>query len=110
MDAMQNTEALDNYFKLLKDVMEENNLMQIYNVDESGMPLEHRPLRVLTKKGQRKVRCRTSGNKSQVTVIGCVSAAGQAMPPFVIFDAKSLNIEWTKGEVAYGLSSLRTIF
>ena len=45
MDAMNNSEELENYFELLKDVLEENNLMdkpsQIYNVDESGMPLDH---------------------------------------------------------------------
>ena len=32
---------------------------------------------------------------------------GQTMPPFIIFDAKNLNMEWTKGEVpgtTYGLS------
>ena len=111
MDAMANKEALDNYFKLLKEVMEENDLMdkpgQIYNVDESGMPLDHRPPRVLTTKGEKKVRYRTSGNKSQITVIGCVNAAGQTIPPFVIFDAKSLNMEWTRDEVpgtTYGLS------
>ena len=44
MDAMNDVEALDSYFKLLKDVMEEHGLMdqpgQIY---EPGMPLEHRP-------------------------------------------------------------------
>lgn len=54
------------------------------------------------------MRYRTSGNKSQVTVIGCVSAAGHAVPPFVIFDAKSLNLEWAVGEVpgtTYGLSN-----
>ena len=72
------------------------------------MPLEHHSPHVLAREGQRKVRYRTSGNKSQVTVIGCINAAGQAIPPFVIFDAKSLNMEWTKGEVVgtmYGLSS-----
>ena len=37
------------------------------NVDETGMPLDHRPLKVVTKKGQKKVRSRTSGNKSQIT-------------------------------------------
>ena len=34
--------------------------------------------------------------------------AGQAIPPFVIFDAKCLNHDWTDGEVpgtTYGLSS-----
>ena len=37
-------------------------------------------------------------NKSQITVIACVSAAGQALPPYVIFDTKGLNQEWIKGE------------
>ena len=111
MDA-EDQEAVDHYFKVLRDVLEEHELFdkpaQIYNVDESGMPLDHRPPRVVVKKGQRKVCYRTSGNKSQVTVVGCVNAAGSALPPFVIFDAKSLNMEWTDGEVpgtTYGLSS-----
>jgi len=37
-----------------------------------------------------------------------VSASGHALPPFVIFDTKGLNPEWTKGEVVgttYGLSA-----
>ena len=112
MDAMNNTEALNSYFTLLKKIMEENRLMdkpaQIYNADESGMPLDHRPPRVLTKKGQRKLRyCIVSGNKSQITVVGCVNVTGTTLPPFVIFDAKNLNMEWTKGAVpgtTYGLS------
>lgn len=80
---------MSEYFNLLKDVLMENKLMespgQIYNVNETGMPLDHRPPKVVTKKGQKKVRCRTSGNKSQITVISCVSATGQVVPPFVIF-------------------------
>ena len=111
MNAIQKQEALDNYFILLKEVLEENDLVdkpgQIYSVDESGMLLDHHPSRVLATKGQQKVRYRTSGNKSQVTVIGCIKATDAAMPPFVVWDAKSLNMEWTKGEVPgtiYGLS------
>jgi len=49
-----------------------------------------------------------SGNKSQITVIACVSAVGHVIPLFVIFDAKCLNYQWTIGEVVgtrYGLSS-----
>ena len=61
---------------------------QIYNVDESGMPLDHHPPKVVSQKEQKKVRSRTSGNKSQITVIACVSATGHALPPFVIFDTK----------------------
>ena len=54
---MNNSEAaLHSYFTLLKKIMEENKLMdkraKIYNVDESGMPLDHCPPRVSTRKGK----------------------------------------------------------
>ena len=98
-----NKETMAQYFSMLKDVLLEHNLLdspaQIYNVDETGMPLDHRAPKVMTMRGQKKVRCRTSGNKNQITVIACVSATGQAIPPFVIFDAKSLNREWMKDQV-----------
>ena len=96
--------AINQYFDLLNDVLEKNNLKQspgqIYNVDESGMALEHRPPKVVTLKGQKKVKCRTSGDKSQITVVGCVSAVGQAIPPFVIFKAKTLSPLWMKNGVS----------
>ena len=41
-------------------------------------------------------------------MIACISATGQVIPPFVIFDAKMLNLDWAKGEVPgtrYGLSA-----
>ena len=105
-------EVITDYFNLLKDVLTENNLFespnQIYNVDETGIALDGHAPRVIAKRGQKKVRYRTSGNRSQLTVIACVNASGQCIPPFVIFDAKRLNMEWRKGEVvgtAYGLSS-----
>ena len=95
---------------MLKDVLLEHHLLdspaQIYNVDETRMPLDRAP-KLMTMRGQKKVRCRTSGNKNQITVIACVSATGQAIPPFVIFDAKSLNREWMKDQVpgtTYGCS------
>ena len=110
MDCL-NLDTMKQYFSLLKDALQEHGVMdspaQIYNVDETGMPLDHRPPKIVTRKGQKNVCYRTSGNKSQITVIGCISAVGQAIPPFVIFDAKNLNVEWTNGEVpgtTYGLS------
>lgn len=110
MDCL-NKQAIKDYFDLLKQELIANNLMdspsRIYNVDETGMCLDGHAPRVVALKGQKKVRCRTSGNKSQVTVIACVSATGQVIPPFVIFDAKRLNLEWRKDEVvgtSYGLS------
>lgn len=111
MDSV-NPEAMSQYFDVLNDVLEECSLKtepeRIYNVDETVTPLDHRPPKIVTKRGHKKVRYRTAGNKSQITVIGCVSATGHAIAPFVIWDAKSMNKEWSVGEVpgtTYGLSS-----
>ena len=58
MDAMKKQEELDNCYICLKSILVDNNLMdkpgQIYNVDKSRMPLEHRSPRVLAKKGNGK--------------------------------------------------------
>ena len=99
------------YFNLLNDIFEEFDFKdhpeRVCNMDEHGVPLDPKPPKVLAAKGQKKVRYRCAGAKGQVTVLGCCSATGQALPPFVIFDAKQLNYEWTRGEVPgtqYGLS------
>ena len=84
---------------MLKSELEDNNLMnslgQICNVDETGMPLNHRAPKVVTRKGQKKL----GSELSQITVVGCASASGQVIPPYVIFD--TVNIAWTEGEVRF---------
>ena len=101
MDAVNHT-VIDGYFNLLKECLDEHSLQdnpaQIYNVDETGMPLDPTPPRVAACKGQKKVRVRSGGKKGQMTVLGCVNVIGQAIPPMVIFDAQKLNQEWTMGE------------
>ena len=99
------------YYSLLKATLEEYGILncpsQIYNMDESGMPLDHKPPKVLACKGTKKIHCRTSGNKAQITVIACANAAGSTLPPMVIFDGQRFNPEWSKGEVPntlYGMS------
>ena len=46
MDCL-NEETIQTYFKLLKDILLQHNLMdllgQIYNVDEAGIPFDHCP-------------------------------------------------------------------
>ena len=107
-----NEQTLGHYYDLLKDVLTTHDLMdhpeRIYNMDETGMPLDPPTPRIVAKRGQKKVRSRTSGKKGQVTVIACGNAVGQHILPLVIFDAAKLNALWTKGEVPgtrYGVSS-----
>ncbi len=104
--------VLESYFDELESTLEANELMDkpclIYNMDETGMPLDPKPLKVVTRKGHKNPSQISSGIKSQVTVVGCVSAGGQCMPPMVIWDRKNLPPELAVGEVPgtiYGLSS-----
>jgi len=57
MDAI-NSDTIRCYYELLKDVVKNNQLIespaQIYNVDETGMPLNPRPPKVITKEARRK--------------------------------------------------------
>ncbi len=104
--------VLDHYYDLLESTLEENGLLdkpcQIFNVDESGMPLDPPSLKVVVPLGARHSQVVSTGDKSQVTVLACCSAAGYTMPPMAIFDRKTLKPEMTIGEVPgtmYGLSS-----
>ena len=105
-------EILAMYYDLLEKTISQNKLegkpTQIFNMDETGFPLDPAPPLVVAPVGSKQVSQVTTGNKSQITVISCCSAAGYAMPPTVIFDRKSLRHEFTAGEVpgtTYALSS-----
>jgi len=97
MDAV-NAETIQHYFYLLQDVLTKNGLMnaphQIYNVDDSGVPLDPKILNAVAKKGSKKVRMRSTGRKGQVTVVACGNAAGQVILIMVIFDTKKLCHAW----------------
>ncbi len=103
--------VFESYFELLQATLEQHDLFnspaQLYNCDESGMPLERKTPKTIAIRGTKKVRQRSSGNKTQVSVLGCVSATGQAIPPMVIFAGNNFNHHLSAGEVPgtlYGMS------
>ena len=104
-------DSLDKYFDILEDTMEENCLTDqpflIFNMDETGLALEPKPLKTVTLKGCKHPSAVTSGTKQQITVVGCVRADGQCLPPMVIWNRKKLPIELPVNEIPgtiYGLS------
>lgn len=58
--------------------MVENNLLDksghIFNVDESGMPFSPKPVKCVFKRGVKDPLVPSSGDKSQIKTMGCVSA------------------------------------
>ncbi len=105
-------ESLSEYFSTLQETLEESELIDqpglIYNMDETGFPLEPKPPKTVHRKGDKQPYHITKGSKSQVTVVACVNASGQYIPPMVIFARKTMNPELAVGEVpgtVYGMSA-----
>ena len=104
-------ESLMKYASLLEETIEKYGLVNdpalIFNIDESGFPLDPKPLKSVFKRGEKNPCSITAGNKSQMTIVACVSAAGQCVPPMVVFARKTMNPALAHGEVpgsVYGLS------
>lgn len=96
-------DIINHYFDLLESTIVDNNLLgkasQIFNMDETGMPLDPKPPFVVAPVGAKHVSCMRTGDKSQITVIACCNAAGYAIPPTVVFDRKQIRQELTYGEI-----------
>ena len=105
-------DVLEKYFEELECTLSANEILDkpslIFNMDESGFPLDPKNPFIVCRRGERHPSFITSGSKVQITVLACCNAAGYAIPPLVIFDRKILKPELTFGEVPgtmYGLSS-----
>ena len=107
----QDQTILDKYFDLLERTLLDNELInspsRIFNVDESGFPLQQKSQKVVARKGTKHPTVVTTGDKCQITVIACANAAGSVIPPMVIFDRKTLKSQLSEGEIPetiYGLT------
>lgn len=83
-------EKVAEFFNTLETVVDNNNLRGrpecVFNVDETGMPLSNRPPNIIAQKGAKDVVSMTSVERGEnVTVLACMNAAGQYIPPFVLF-------------------------
>ena len=113
----EDSTVINLYFDLLEKTLQQSKLlnrpeciynMYMYNCDESGFPLEHKPGKLITVRGHKQFSCVSSSDKAQFTVLAYGNAAGHFLPLMVIFDRKCLRPEHTKGEIPgrtfYGLS------
>ena len=106
--------VINKYFDMYQATMEEYDLLQkpchLFNIDKAGLPISLKPLKMVCRKGSKNPCCIDSGDKNQITVVGCVSAAGYCVPPMIVYNRKScfVSAEMVQGEIpgtAYGFSS-----
>src|SRR6218665_1782751 len=77
------------YFYALQGVIKDLQPHQIWNMDETGLQLDLKAKKIVAAKGSRYLHMRTSGNREMITIIGCVNAAGKALPPHIILKGKT---------------------
>ena len=77
---------------------------RVWNMDETGSRLEHKPAKVCARKGASVVG-RTGNSKDSVSVLVCVNAAGTRMQPMVIVKGTS-----HRALQAYNTSSFDAIY
>ena len=58
---------------------------QIYNCDESGFQMGKPPQKVLVSKGCKHPYLQAPGTRDHITVLACLNAAGDDVPPMIIY-------------------------
>jgi len=65
---------------------------RIYNMDETGLTVVHRPTKIIAKRGQKQVGKVVSGERGQtVTAVCAFSASGHYIPPALVFKRKRMT-------------------
>jgi hypothetical protein len=85
--------TLQKYFADLGTILTDLNLKnasnRIWNMDETGIPMEHSPSNVCIRKGTRSIPGRVSNSRESVTIVVCVNASGGTMPSQIIVKGKT---------------------
>ncbi|CAC5401576.1 unnamed protein product [Mytilus coruscus] len=90
---MLNPVKVNAYFKDLESFLVNLGIKdipsRIWNMDETSVPLTHKPERVLAETGSKNIPGRVGDCRESLSVLGCINAAGQNIPPMVIVKGKS---------------------
>ncbi|XP_026316403.1 CENP-B homolog protein 2-like [Hyposmocoma kahamanoa] len=94
-------ENVKTFFELLKPELQKINFNpnKIFNVDETGITtVQHKVRKILTMKGKREVHKLSSAERGAlVTIVTCMSASGQFIPPLMVFPRKNMKAELLDG-------------
>lgn len=87
-----NKPVVQRFFDNVQEIYEKYKLGpdQVYNVDETGLTTVQEAGKVIARKGQKQVGHVTSSERGTlVTMVGCVNAIGNNIPPLLIFPRKN---------------------
>ena len=95
-------ENVHKFYEMYEEVLKEHNLIDkpwvIFNLDETGFNTDRVNLKVYVGKEVKNAYLLTPpGTKNMYTVLFCVSATGEYLPPYIIYRSKNLWNSWTRG-------------
>jgi hypothetical protein len=95
-----NKERLNEFFDKYESILDKYKFTanQIYNVDETGLSTVHKPSKIIAQKGKHQIGAITSGERGVTTTcVCCMNAAGEFVPPMLIFKRVRMNDCLKKG-------------
>lgn len=80
---------------------------KLFNVDETGITIvQHKTSKVVGLKGKRQVASLSSAERGAlITVVTCMSASGQYVPPMLVFPRKNMKAELMDGAPAGSIAA-----
>lgn len=95
-----NKENVYKFFDKYESILDEYKFSanQIYNVDETCLSTVHKPSKIIAKKGKHQIGTITSGERGLTTTcVCCMNAAGEFVPPMLIFKRVRMHDSLIKG-------------
>ena len=98
-----NPNILSSFFGKLGEVYGKLNIltkpMLVFNCDETGVSIVHKPGKVIAQLGRRNIHSITSAERGKThTILSCVSATGYALPPTMVYPRKRAVPDKLKGD------------
>lgn len=85
---------IDDYFTLLKKVVNDIPPASIYNIDETSFCLDPSRIKVVGQRGTAAHRATSGSGKENITVLVGANAAGEKLPPHIVFKGKNVWDTW----------------
>ena len=95
-----NRENVENFFKILEEAYDRYKFTadRVYNIDETGLSIVQSKIpHVIGRKGKRQIAITSAEGGATITVIACMSASGNFVPPLVIFPRTNMPQALMKG-------------
>ena len=90
-------EVINNYFDNLEEWIKDIPPENIINYDETKITDDPGVKLVITRRGKNRIERKIQHSKSLVRVMFAGNAAGQYLPPMVVYKSESICREWVRG-------------